>query len=102
MEKKKNKWEIYFVVSFLIIIFLISAYKNLKNHHDKEYLVIYSEIKEKAKDCFQKKECEGNITLKDLYDKEYLDALYDPISKEKLDDNMCIKFENNKVEFCED
>lgn len=100
MEKKKNNYIIYFLSAFLIIIFLIAGYKNLQNHRDKEYLVLYNRIKEKAKECYQKEECSGEISLKDLYDKKYLETLYDPISKEKLDDNMCIKFENNKIDFC--
>lgn len=100
MEKKKNKVLLYILIIFILTIFIIAGYKNLKNHRDKEYQVLYSEILEKAKECYQKNECTDKISLKDLYDKNFLDYKYDPISKEKLDDNLCIYYENYEAKFC--
>ena len=99
MEKKKINY-LYIIIGILLILLTLGGVKTLKNHHEKEYLVINNKILEKSKECYLKKECDGEITLKDLYDKGYLDTQFDPITKEQMDQNTCIKFENNKASFC--
>ncbi len=100
--EKKSKIIIYFIVAFIVIILLLSAEKNLNNHYKKEYLVIDNKIKEAAKECYNDGKCNDNITLKDLYDKEYLDILFDPKSKEKIDDSRCITYNGAEVTFCDE
>lgn len=100
MEKKKNSF-LYIVLGLLLVLLIIAAIKTLNNHHEKEYLVINNRILESAKKCFLNKECEGEITLKDLYDKGYLDKEFDPVSKEEMDEKMCIMFSDDEAKFCE-
>lgn len=102
MEKKKNKFKKIILVIFLLLLIILIAftvYKLNERHKYKLYDVLYSEIKYSAKQCYLKKECKSStITLKDLYEKKYLDRLYDPISKEELNDNIKIIIKNDKIE----
>ena len=84
----------------LIVLVVIAAFKNLNNHHEKEYRVVNSKILESAKDCYLKDDCAGEIALKDLYDKGYLEVQVDPVTKENMDENLCIKFEDKEAVFC--
>ena len=97
MEKKKTN--VYFVIYCLLLILLsiITIYKINKNHEKKLYDVLYSEIEYKAKKCYLDKVCSDSFTLSFLYENNYLDIMYDPISKEELNKNMKINIENNKV-----
>lgn len=99
MGKKKNSF-LYIILGLLLVLLIIAAIKALNNHHEKEYLVINNRILESAKKCYLSKDCEGEITLKDLYDKDYLDTQFDPVSKEEMDEKKCITFKNDEAIFC--
>ncbi len=99
MEKKRTNL-IYVFLGVLIILFGLAAYKSLEKHHEKEYQVLNSRILESAKDCYLKEDCTGEITIKDLYNKKYLDKQIDPVTKEDVDETICIKFENNEAKYC--
>ena len=88
------------IIIILIGLFIIGAIKVYQNHVDKLYLVLDNEIKELAKKCFLDKNCEGEITLGDLKNKGYIDVLVDPISKEEISKDKCLKYENNEVKYC--
>ena len=100
MEKKKTKLKnitkVLIIIS-LILIVVFTIYKLNKKHEKKLYEVLYSEIKYKANKCFLDKKCESTITLKELYDKKYLNTQYDPISKEELNSNLKIIIKDNKI-----
>ena len=101
MEKKTNKINKLLIIVFSLvfcIILILTLYKLNKKHEEKLYNVLYSEIKYAANQCFLKKDCENNITLKDLYDKNYLEIKYDPISKEELNKNIKIIIKDEKIE----
>ena len=97
MEKKKTNISIYIYFLLIIIVGTLTVYKIIKNHESKLYNVLYSEIEYKAKKCYLDNNCEENITLKELYEKKYLDILYDPISKEEINKNMKISITKDKV-----
>jgi len=100
MEKKKSRLNNIIKVLLLLTIILIivfTIYKLNKKHENKLYNVLYSEIKYKANKCFLDKKCESNITLKELYEKEYLSTQYDPISKEELDSDIKIIIKDNEI-----
>lgn len=100
MEKKKNNLKNItkiLIIICLILIVIFTIYKLNKKHEEKLYDVLYSEIKYKANKCYLDKKCESNITLKELYEKEYLKTQYDPISKEELDNNIKIIIKDNGV-----
>lgn len=97
MEKKKNS--IVMIIYLLLIIILCGfiVYKLVINHESRLYNVLYSEIKYKAKKCYLDKKCDENMYLYELYDKKYLDTMYDPISKEELNKNIKIKIKDKDV-----
>ena len=99
VKKKISFWVI--LMSLIIILVIFAGYKNVQNHFAKEYKVVNNKILESAKECFLKNDCEGIITLKDLYDKKYLDIQVDPKTKENIDDTICIIFDKNETKFCE-
>jgi len=84
-------------IILVVVITIMTIYKINKQHEDKLYNVLYSEIEYAANKCYLEKKCENSIILKDLYDKEYLEVKYDPITKEELDSNMKINISDNKV-----
>lgn len=88
------------IIIGLIGLFIIGAIKVYQNHVDRLYLVLNNEIKESAKKCFLEKNCEGEITLGDLTSKGYVGVLVDPVTKEEVSKNKCLKYENNDVVFC--
>lgn len=100
MDKIKLSYLIYFIAGISVIILGISAYKAEKNHEEKLYHVVYSKIKETALDCYLNGDCEGDITLNVLYQKEYLTPVYDPVTKEELDNEICITYNDKEVDFC--
>lgn len=97
MENKLS----YIVIVFIIFLFLIGSYKVYDNHIDKLYLVVNNKIREEARRCYLDGNCSGKITLKELIDKEYIDIVIDPVTKEEMDDSLCIKYEDDEVIFCE-
>ncbi|MDD2505114.1 MAG: hypothetical protein PHF21_02440 [Bacilli bacterium] len=100
MEKIKLRYILYFIGIFSTLILGISAYKAEKKHEERLYHVLHSKIKETAKECYLEKKCDKTIILQDLYDKEYLEELFDPVTKEKLDPNLCLEYKNEEVSFC--
>lgn len=101
MEKKTSKLNKTVTIIFLlvlIILAILTIYKLNKKHEEKLYDVLYSEIKYYANQCFLKKECESEITLKELYEKEYLGTQYDPITKEELNKETKIIIKDEKIE----
>ena len=85
-------------IMLLICLITLTIYKLNKRHEDKLYDVLYSKIKYEAKQCFLDKKCESSMTLEELYNKEYLEVQYDPISKEELNPKTEIKITDEKIE----
>jgi len=104
MEKRKmtKAYVILFIIGIALLFVIIAAVKVWQQHIDNLHLVVEKEIKEAAKDCFLKEECQGEITLQELYDKEYLDIQIDPVTKENKDNSICLKYINGEVEFCKE
>ena len=104
MERNK-KLKLYIVISIICVALLFviyAAYKVRRDHVKNLHLVVEKKIKEAAKDCFLKEECEGKITLGELYDKEYLEIQIDPVTKENMDTDLCIEYIDETIEFCEE
>lgn len=94
LSRKLTKF-IYFVIVILIVCGTIK--KVYENHIDREYLVIEKEIKENAKKCFIEEICTNNeTTIKFLISSGYITKQIDPVSKEYIDENTLIKYENNE------
>jgi len=95
MEKNKMKFIIPIMIIFCLLGFTI--YKIVKNHEEKLYKSFYGEIEYAAKQCFLKEKCKDKTTLKELYELDYLEIQYDPVSKEILNENIIIEFKDDKV-----
>lgn len=101
MVRGKNKLNKIITIIFLIvlaILIILTVYKLNKKHEEKLYNVLYSEIKYNANKCYLKKDCDSEITLNHLYEKDYLEILYDPITKEELNKDIKIIIKDEKIE----
>ena len=97
-----NKW----FISATIIIALGSicgatTYKVIKNHNEKISLVESKYIIEQAKKCINGKKCnkENNITLKELYDLDYLTKQVNKVTKEYYNELSYVTYKNNEYTF---
>ena len=104
MEKNKmiNYYIIALILGVALLFIIVASYKVRKDHEDNLHLVVEKRIKEAARECFLNEECEGKITLEDLYEKDYLNVQIDPVSKENMNSDLCIEFEEKEIRFCED
>ncbi len=103
MVKVMNINKISVIVSIVLIILIISVptfYKVVKNHVDNLYLVVEDKIIESARKCYLEDKClNEKITLKELYDNNYLDKVIDPISKEYYSESCYVLRDDNNFEF---
>ena len=88
-----KKYVFFFAIAVIFMIIAIpTTYKIIKNYHSKSYLVVEKKITEAARKCYLEEKCSGDkITLKDLYDNNYLDVVIDPVTKKIYDDSLEIK-----------
>lgn len=98
-----NTNKITIIGSIIIIIILISIptiYKVIKNHNDTLNEVVLKEIIESAKKCYAEEVCVNDkITLKELYDNDYLEKVSNPITKEYYNESSYVKRTDNSYEF---
>ena len=99
---KNKRFIIYIgIIVFLVTIIVVAGFKVHFHHIDKLYYVVHQKIKETALKCYLEEACEGEITLNDLYEKDYLkDFIIDPVTKEEMDKNLCLKYDGEAIEFC--
>lgn len=96
MEVNKS----YVIITVIIITFIVGAIGVYNRHIEKSYLVLNNKIKEAGKNCYLDKKCNDTFTLQDLFDNNYLSEAIDPVTKEDVDKNTCLKYENNEIIFC--
>ena len=85
------------IIAIGLIILIPTIYKIIKDYHNDSYLVVEKKALEAAKKCWNEKKClKYNITLKELYDNDYLEILVNPISKKIYNENSSIKKSNDK------
>lgn len=99
-NKKRISFFICFITGILLLIVLVSAYKANLVHQERLYRVVHGQIKEAARICYLKGDCEGQITLRDLYELTDLEAIIDPVTTEYMNEDLCIDFIDNEVIFC--
>lgn len=95
-----------FFVTLTIFVVLasvigLSTYKIVINHNEKVLLVEEKYIIETAKKCLNEKKCSGNtITLKELYDLDYMKRQVNEVTKEYYNENSYVlQKEDNTYEF---
>lgn len=80
------------------MIVIPTIYKVHKQHNDKLLIVVENEFEYYAKECYLNDDCGSNVTLKDLYDKGYLeDKLTNPINKKIYDEASSINLDTKKI-----
>jgi hypothetical protein len=93
--------------SILIIVaallFLVPAIIcMLNNHYDSMYLVVEKKIVEAAESCSAKDECiSSTVTLEELIDKGYLNKVYNPVTKELINDKSYVDLNNKEFKVVE-
>ena len=99
MESKINNFSIISVTSIIIflIIIIASISKISDNHNEKLLYSMQTNVEYYAKRCYLENNCTGEITLKNLYEKEYLSEVVNPVTKEILDENIKINYIDNKI-----
>ena len=80
---EKNKVWIYGTILICIgIIAVPSTYKVIKRHNERLLENTIKKIVEAAKDCYYNNSCiEDEITLEELYEKEGLPQMFNPVTK---------------------
>lgn len=98
MEKKKiNSLNIILLIIVLLLIIVPATMYIIKNHYDSMYLVINKKIVEQANVCYNDGNCTNKkITMKELIEKNYIEKMYDPISKELINLDSYVNLDNNE------
>lgn len=88
----------------ILIIAIPSVIKVNKRHNDRLMHVTIAKITQSAEDCYYDKICPANkITLKELYDNNYLEEIANPITKEYYNEKSYVIIHDvNNIEFIEE
>ena len=100
---KKREAFIFGIIIIIIIAVAVPTIMTIINRHSNKLLeVTESKIKETAKSCYDKGECEKTeITLKELYDKNLLEEQSNPLTKEYYNENSYVLISDNEIKFIE-
>lgn len=82
-----------------IFVIIASIVKISDNHNHLLMYSMQSQVEYYAKRCYLENNCTGEVTLKDLYERNYIkEEVVDPVSKEILDENIKINYIENKIQ----
>lgn len=88
------------IIVIILIIFIPTTYQVVKKYQNNLYKVTNEKIIEAAKKCYFDDVClEDVITLKFLYENNYLEKVSNPISKEYYNELSYVKRVDNKFSF---
>lgn len=93
MERKTNKTIIFGTIIVIILIVVgFSAFQINKTHQEKLYSVMQNKIIGQALRCYNEDKCnDTTISLKDLYDKQYLETVINPVNSEYVNENSYVE-----------
>ena len=84
------------LIIIIILLFIVPGIIYINNKHNQNlWLVVEKEVVEAANKCINEDKCSNRVTLKFLIDNDYLDKVYNPITKEAINDLSYV--ENNKL-----
>lgn len=94
-----NKKVIILTVCVIIgMILFPTIYKVYQKHNEDLVTVVEKEFLYQAKKCFHDDECSNMVTLKDLYEKDYLtEKLTNPISKKYYLEESYINLDTEEI-----
>ena len=93
MERKTNKTIIFgTIIAIILIVVGFSAFQVNKAHQEKLYSVMQNKIIGQALRCYNEEQCqETTISLKDLYEKKYLETVINPVNSEYVNENSYVE-----------
>lgn len=95
-----NKIIISTVIIILLIIGIPTIYKVINTHENNLYKVNNKLVIEAYIKCLNESNCKDeNTTLEDLYNKEYLSNVVDPITKKFYNNKSYITKKDNNYKF---
>lgn len=100
MEKKRTNLAILgiTIISLVVTIIIASIVKISDNHNHLLTYSMQSQVEYYAKRCYVENNCVGEVTLKDLYTRNYINGeVVDPVSKEILNENIKINYIDKKI-----
>ena len=97
---KTSNFTIFIVVLTLLIVFvtIVTTMELTKRHEETLIYSMQTKVEYYAKRCYLENNCKDITTLKDLYDRKYIDeVVVHPVSKEIIDETTTIEFKDNKI-----
>lgn len=95
-EKSNKNTTLILIIVIIVVVSLYSGYKVHMQHKDKLYNAMVSKIEEKALKCYNEDICtEKKITIKELYEKEYLETTINPLNDEYINETSYIEIINS-------
>ena len=98
-----NKWIISATIVIVFgLIIGVTSFKVVKDHQEKLILVEEKYIIGQAKNCINEKKCtEDKVTLKTLYDLDYLEKQVNPVTKAYYSEDAYVTYKNDEYIFVE-
>lgn len=94
---KSKTISIILIVIIILLIIIPSCLYVKKNHNDSLWLVINKEVIEAANKCKNEDKCiDSTVTLKFLIDNNYIDKVFDPVTKEIINDSSYVDYQTNE------
>lgn len=89
-----------------LVIVVLGIYLGIKTikvynatNNEKRLDVVKKQVEYKAKKCFDKDDCIGEVTIHDLREKKYIYGdLVNPVNHEAINEDIKIRLSGNKVE----
>lgn len=98
MKRISNFTIIFITLCMLIgIVATTTTLRINKNHEEKLIYSMESKIAYYAKRCYLEEKCKDTITLQTLYDNEYIENIYHPVTKELLNSSITIEYDGKNV-----
>ena len=97
-----NKIIIYItIIAIVLLIGIPTFHKVIKENHRKLYIVSEKLITEAATKCYYEEKCKDiKITLKELYDNNYLtEEITDPVTKAVYSDSSYVLLKKDGAKF---
>lgn len=86
------------IIIIALMVFIPTYFNVKKDHEDKLMIASRMKILTASKQCFLEGICTGNsTTLKYLYDHNYLQKQFNPVTKEYYDENLKIEYVDKKI-----
>lgn len=91
---------IFSILVIMLLLFIPTTYKVIKNHNNNLTQVVENKIIEAVKKCYYEDNCKNEkVTLRELYELNYLEPISNPISKEFYNEDSYVEIKDNNFNF---